>query len=63
MEELQWANGYAFGTPTRIGLPATQLKQFLDTTGPLLPLPRLFASSLMIRSDYVHPAPFPRPHN
>jgi NAD(P)H dehydrogenase (quinone) len=33
--DLEWADGYAFGTPTRYGLPAAQLKQFLDATGPL----------------------------
>jgi NAD(P)H dehydrogenase (quinone) len=33
--DLEWADGYAFGTPTRFGNPAAQLKQFLDTTGPL----------------------------
>jgi len=35
LEDLAWADGYAFGTPTRYGTPAAQLKQFLDTTGPL----------------------------
>jgi NAD(P)H dehydrogenase (quinone) len=35
LEDLEWADGYAFGTPTRYGTPAAQLKQFLDTTGPL----------------------------
>lgn len=28
--DLEWADAYAFGTPTRFGLPAAQLKQFLD---------------------------------
>ncbi len=31
-EDLVWADGFAFGTPTRFGQPASQLKQFLDTT-------------------------------
>ena len=31
-EDLEWADGYAFGTPTRFGNVASQLKQFLDTT-------------------------------
>lgn len=31
--DLVWADGFAFGTPTRFGQPAAQLKQFLDTTG------------------------------
>jgi NAD(P)H dehydrogenase (quinone) len=35
LDDLEWADGYAFGTPTRFGTPAAQLKQFLDTTGPL----------------------------
>jgi NAD(P)H dehydrogenase (quinone) len=35
LDDLQWADGFAFGTPTRFGLPAAQLKQFIDTTGSL----------------------------
>lgn len=35
LEDLEWADGFAFGTPTRYGLPAAQLKQFIDQTGPL----------------------------
>ena len=35
LDDLEWADGYAFGTPTRYGTPAAQLKQFIDTTGPL----------------------------
>lgn len=34
-EDLEWADGYAFGTPTRFGTPAAQLKQFIDTLGGL----------------------------
>lgn len=34
-DDLAWADGYAFGTPTRFGLPAAQLKQFIDQCGPL----------------------------
>jgi NAD(P)H dehydrogenase (quinone) len=33
LEDLEWADGFAFGTPTRYGGPAAQLKQFIDTTG------------------------------
>jgi NAD(P)H dehydrogenase (quinone) len=33
--DLEWADGYAFGTPTRFGTPAAQLKQFIDTLGGL----------------------------
>jgi NAD(P)H dehydrogenase (quinone) len=35
VDDLEWANAYAFGTPTRYGLPAAQLKQFIDQTGSL----------------------------
>jgi NAD(P)H dehydrogenase (quinone) len=34
-DDLRWADGYAFGSPTRFGNISAQLKQFLDTTGPL----------------------------
>lgn len=34
-DDLRWADGYAFGTPTRFGTPAAQLKQFIDTTSGL----------------------------
>ena len=34
-DDLVWANGYAFGTPTRFGNVSSQLKQFIDTTSPL----------------------------
>jgi NAD(P)H dehydrogenase (quinone) len=32
VEDLAWADAYAFGTPTRFGAPAAQLKQFIDQT-------------------------------
>lgn len=35
LDDLQWADAFAFGTPTRFGLGAAQLKQFLDQTGGL----------------------------
>ncbi|MGZ3333676.1 MAG: NAD(P)H:quinone oxidoreductase [Gemmatimonadaceae bacterium] len=35
LDDLEWADGFAFGTPTRFGNPAAQLKQFLDTAGGL----------------------------
>jgi NAD(P)H dehydrogenase (quinone) len=31
--DLEWADGFLVGTPTRFGLPAAQLKQFIDTCG------------------------------
>lgn len=35
IDDLDWADGYAFGTPTRFGNPTAQLKQFIDLAGPL----------------------------
>lgn len=35
LDDLAWADGFVFGTPTRFGLPAAQMKQFIDTLGPL----------------------------
>lgn len=34
-DDLRWADGVAWGTPTRFGNMSAQMKQFLDTTGPL----------------------------
>jgi len=33
--DLEWADGIAFGTPTRFGNVSSQLKAFLDSSGPL----------------------------
>jgi NAD(P)H dehydrogenase (quinone) len=35
LEDLEWADGVAFGTPTRFGNVAAQLKQFMDQAGHL----------------------------
>src|SRR5262245_17123895 len=35
LEDLEWADGVAFGTPTRFGNVAAQLKQFIDQAGSL----------------------------
>jgi len=34
LDDPDWADGYMFGTPTRFGNVAAQMKQFLDTAGP-----------------------------
>ncbi|PPK88888.1 NAD(P)H dehydrogenase (quinone) [Neolewinella xylanilytica] len=34
-DDLRWADGIAWGTPTRYGNMAAQVKQFIDTTSPL----------------------------
>jgi NAD(P)H dehydrogenase (quinone) len=35
LSDLEWADGVAFGTPTRFGNVAAQLKQFMDQAGRL----------------------------
>jgi len=35
LEDIEWADGIAFGTPTRFGNVAAQLKAFLDLAGEL----------------------------
>jgi NAD(P)H dehydrogenase (quinone) len=35
LDDLEWADGFAFGTPTRYGAPAAQLKQFIDSASSL----------------------------
>src|SRR3954453_2492859 len=34
-DDLRWADGICWGTPTRYGNMAAQMKQFIDTTGNL----------------------------
>ena len=34
-DDLRWADGIAWGTPTRYGNMSAQMKQFVDTTGGL----------------------------
>ncbi|NJP35191.1 NAD(P)H:quinone oxidoreductase [Micromonospora thermarum] len=35
LDDISWADVVIFGSPTRYGMIAAQLKQFIDTTGPL----------------------------
>ncbi|MEV1147120.1 NAD(P)H:quinone oxidoreductase [Micromonospora sp. NPDC049799] len=35
IDDISWADVVIFGSPTRYGMIAAQLKQFIDTTGPL----------------------------
>ncbi|MFD5453369.1 NAD(P)H:quinone oxidoreductase [Streptomyces sp. NPDC003470] len=34
-DDLEWADAVLFGTPARFGGPASQLRAFIETTGPL----------------------------
>lgn len=35
LDDLEWADGFVFSAPTRFGNIPAQMKQFLDSTGPL----------------------------
>jgi NAD(P)H dehydrogenase (quinone) len=35
LDDLDWADGFAFGTPSRYGAPASQIKQFIDSASSL----------------------------
>jgi multimeric flavodoxin WrbA len=35
LDDLEWANAYLFSAPTRYGAAASQMRAFLDQTGPL----------------------------
>lgn len=35
LDDLGWADAVLFGTPTRFGNPTSQLRAFIETTGPL----------------------------
>lgn len=35
LADLEWADGFAFGTPSRYGAPASQVKQFIDSASSL----------------------------
>jgi NAD(P)H dehydrogenase (quinone) len=35
MDDLEWANAYLFSAPTRYGVMASQMRAFIDQTGPL----------------------------
>jgi NAD(P)H dehydrogenase (quinone) len=34
-DDLEWADAYLFSVPTRYGVPASQIRAFIDQTGPL----------------------------
>lgn len=35
LDDLEWANAYLLSSPTRYGAAASQMRSFLDSTGPL----------------------------
>jgi NAD(P)H dehydrogenase (quinone) len=56
LDDLDWADGFAFGTPTRFGAMSAQLKQFLDTSGGLWAKGKLAdkAATAFAGASYAH---------
>ena len=56
LDDLVWADGYAFGSAARYGLPAWPLKRFLDQTGDLWEAGALAdrVAAAFVSSDYSH---------
>lgn len=56
LDDLTWADGYAFGSPARYGLPAWPLKRFLDQTGDLWEAGALAdrVGAAFVSADYAH---------
>jgi NAD(P)H dehydrogenase (quinone) len=56
LDDLEWADGFAFGTPTRFGAMSAQLKQFLDTSGRLWMQGKLAdkAATAFVGASYPH---------
>ena len=48
-DDLRWAHGIAWGTPTRFGNMCAQMKQFIDTTGPNLSGKREWVGWMTVR--------------
>jgi hypothetical protein len=51
-DDLRWADGIAWGTPTRYGNMSAQMKQFIDTTGGLWLKGSTRRSSSVLRSRF-----------
>lgn len=56
LDDLEWANAYLFSTPTRYGNAASQMRAFLDQTGPLWAQGKLAnkAASVMTSAQNPH---------
>ena len=56
LDDLEWANAYLFSAPTRYGAAASQMRAFLDQTGPLWAAGKLAnkAASAMASAQNAH---------
>ncbi len=55
LDDLDWADGLIFSVPTRYGNMAAQMKQFLDSTGPLWAQGKLTNKTVTAMSSAANP--------
>ncbi|NMP21760.1 NAD(P)H:quinone oxidoreductase [Sulfobacillus harzensis] len=55
LDDLDWADGIIFSVPTRFGNMAAQMKQFLDTAGPLWGQGKLVNKTVTAMSSAQNP--------
>ncbi len=55
LDDLDWADGFIFSVPTRFGNLAAQMKQFLDTAGPLWGQGKLANKTVTAMSSAANP--------
>ncbi|PSR20743.1 MAG: NAD(P)H:quinone oxidoreductase, type IV [Sulfobacillus acidophilus] len=55
LDDLQWADGFIFSVPTRYGNMAAQMKQFIDTTGPIWGQGKLANKTVTAMSSAANP--------
>lgn len=55
LDDLDWADGLIFSVPTRFGGMASQMKQFLDTAGPLWGQGKLVNKTVTAMSSAQNP--------
>ena len=53
--DLEWADAYFFSAPTRFGVPASQMRAFIDTLGPLWQAGKLAGKAVTATSSAQNP--------
>ncbi|GGJ22025.1 NAD(P)H:quinone oxidoreductase [Deinococcus roseus] len=55
LADLEWADAYLFSVPTRYGGAASQVRAFIDTTGPLWAAGRLANKTVSVMASALNP--------
>ena len=55
LDDLEWANAFLFSAPTRYGAAASQMRAFLDQTGPLWATGKLAGKAASAMSSAQNP--------